>query len=697
MCAMGFVYGDDTSSFLHSYSAVHTSERLRAFLALLAGWFCVRLFDAQGSKFILFTGIGFLCEGLVTLVMALQESLVWTGLMAEHANELYRHSLKTEQLLPLVLISVGLCKDAQVMLHERCEYRQMKIMQILSLTLILAMLVSFFDVSGILYSSTAVIFFSGGILLLIYPALILWMIAQPSIRQNHFHLSLITWLLIRGLAQFLSIASQSHEDLMFYISQVLWSAGYAIPVLAVAHVWHILHGQSESARHALWQENRKLTATLEGTRAGTWSWNIQTGETVFNEEWANIIGYTLKELEPVSIETWLKFAHPDDLSDSEKRLNEHFQKKKPYYECEARMKHKEGHYVWVFDRGKVSEWTPDGKPLMMYGTHQDITSSKNMELRLKENHERMVMASMAAGFGVFDYDFRTQKLIWDHQMFEIFKVDPGTFRGEFVDWQMTVHPDDIERAESLFMKAMTEGEKFDAEFRIIWPDGEVRHIKGLALPVMEEGKAIRAIGINADITSRVRNENLTKSHLEEMKHINQELKEANQKVLLAVEAKSKFLANMSHEIRTPMNGILGFTHILTEKENDPEKLQYLSLVKENSELLLSIINDILDFSKIETGKMNLRRENFDLKNLVNSVVRSFQQMTLNENIRIDLTLDDSLKPRYFGDEQRIRQILYNLLSNAVKFGNKQPIQVTCQKAGDSQVVFSVKDHGIGIT
>ncbi|WP_372986145.1 PAS domain-containing protein [Marinobacter sp.] len=74
-------------------------------------------------------------------------------------------------------------------------------------------------------------------------------------------------------------------------------------------------GQDEAAR---------LKTILEGTRAGTWEWNVQTGETVFNERWARIIGYTLEELQPVSIETWLKFAHPDDLAESEKRLQAHF-------------------------------------------------------------------------------------------------------------------------------------------------------------------------------------------------------------------------------------------------------------------------------------------------------------------------------------------------------------------------------------
>ncbi len=138
-------------------------------------------------------------------------------------------------------------------------------------------------------------------------------------------------------------------------------------------------------------ERLRLENAITGTRAGTWEWNVQSGETVFNERWANIIGYSLSELEPVSIETWSKFVHQDDLQRSADLLEQHFRGELPYYECEARMLHKAGHWVWVLDRGRVASWTDDGKPLMMYGTHQDITPRKDAEHRL----------SMAAG--VFRY------------------------------------------------------------------------------------------------------------------------------------------------------------------------------------------------------------------------------------------------------------------------------------------------------
>ncbi|RFC55288.1 PAS domain S-box protein [Brumimicrobium aurantiacum] len=126
---------------------------------------------------------------------------------------------------------------------------------------------------------------------------------------------------------------------------------------------------------------------LEGTNVGIWKWNIQTNETVFNERWAEMIGYTIEELAPISIETWRKFCHPDDLKESERKLQDCFEKKTEFYEIELRMTHKNGNLVWVYDRGKVIEWTKDGKPLMMYGTHQDITKRKLAEKAIKKSEK----------------------------------------------------------------------------------------------------------------------------------------------------------------------------------------------------------------------------------------------------------------------------------------------------------------------
>ncbi|MDD3883644.1 MAG: diguanylate cyclase [Gallionella sp.] len=123
----------------------------------------------------------------------------------------------------------------------------------------------------------------------------------------------------------------------------------------------------------------RLESIIEGTRVGTWEWNVQTGETRFNQYWAEMLGYTLEELAPVSLQTWIDLTHPDDLKCSNELLQKHFAGQLTYYECEIRMRHRLGHWIWVLDRGRVNRWLADGRPSMMFGTHQDISQRKLAE------------------------------------------------------------------------------------------------------------------------------------------------------------------------------------------------------------------------------------------------------------------------------------------------------------------------------
>ncbi|MDX9712625.1 MAG: PAS domain S-box protein [Ignavibacteriaceae bacterium] len=136
----------------------------------------------------------------------------------------------------------------------------------------------------------------------------------------------------------------------------------------------------KNAQNEIEDQKQRLSNIIIGTNVGTWEWNIQSGEAIFNERWAEIGGYTLKELEPLSIKTWLKLIHPEDLVKSEELLKKHFKGKSEYFECEVRIKHREGHWVWTLDKGKVISRTPDNKALMMFGTHQDITERKRAEI-----------------------------------------------------------------------------------------------------------------------------------------------------------------------------------------------------------------------------------------------------------------------------------------------------------------------------
>jgi len=135
----------------------------------------------------------------------------------------------------------------------------------------------------------------------------------------------------------------------------------------------------ESSREELQQERQRLEFVIVGSRLGVWEWNIQTNNLVLNETWAELLGYTLEELAPYTYETWEKLVHPDDVKRAQDILILCVGGKIANYECETRMRHKDGHWVWILDRGQVFTRDADGKPLLMFGTHTDISTIKRVE------------------------------------------------------------------------------------------------------------------------------------------------------------------------------------------------------------------------------------------------------------------------------------------------------------------------------
>jgi len=153
--------------------------------------------------------------------------------------------------------------------------------------------------------------------------------------------------------------------------------------------------EEKRIRDALKESEERLALAIKGTDAGLWDWHVQTGQTVFNERWAEIVGYTLEELAPISIQTWIDLCHPEDLKESNRQLERHFAGETDLYQCECRMKHKDGSWMWVQDRGKVMAWGQDGKPVRITGTHVDITERKHREAVIQAENDMAAAWSKA--------------------------------------------------------------------------------------------------------------------------------------------------------------------------------------------------------------------------------------------------------------------------------------------------------------
>jgi PAS domain S-box-containing protein len=130
------------------------------------------------------------------------------------------------------------------------------------------------------------------------------------------------------------------------------------------------------------QEHNRMDAIINGSNLGTWEWNVQSGTTIYNQRWFELLG--LKPQQTSSIELWAELLHPDDLIQSKQKLAQHFAQTTPYYDSKFRMKHQNGHWVWIHAIGKVMNWTSDGQPLLMFGIHADVTEALDTETEILE-------------------------------------------------------------------------------------------------------------------------------------------------------------------------------------------------------------------------------------------------------------------------------------------------------------------------
>ncbi|MCL4190653.1 MAG: PAS domain S-box protein, partial [Thermoguttaceae bacterium] len=256
--------------------------------------------------------------------------------------------------------------------------------------------------------------------------------------------------------------------------------------------------ERKAMERSLREQRDLLASVIEGTNVGTWRWNVQTGETEFNGRWAEIAGYTLEELAPISIHTWLDLVHPDDLTQSEAILQKHFAGILDHYDCECRLRHKNGSWVWVHDRGRVTQWTPDGKPLVMTGTHSDITRRKRAEEALRESEERhrQMFAAVSDALLVIDLDGR------------VVEANPaacrmyGYAREQFIGLSAKdfAHPDYAHLFE-IFKQQVTAAGHFAAESVEVRKDGSLFHVEVRGSQVTFRGQ-LHLLAALRDITQR---------------------------------------------------------------------------------------------------------------------------------------------------------------------------------------------------
>jgi len=262
------------------------------------------------------------------------------------------------------------------------------------------------------------------------------------------------------------------------------------------------------------EERRRLAMIIEGTAAGTWEWNIQSGQMRVNERWAEIVGYRLDELEPICQKTFIALVHPDDLALSDAALQDHFEGRTDHYVCLLRMRHRNGEWIWIHDRGRVFEWDGQGRPLWMAGAHADVTELQQARQDAAEMRQRlqaMVDASDEVAVIATDTDgiitiFNTgaQRLL-GYTAAEVVgtrRLDAFHDPIELQAWLRPLATADGQ-VPGVFeaLSARADGQTYSRQWTLLRKDGQRRQVR-LSISRMDgaNGERIGYVGMAIDIT-----------------------------------------------------------------------------------------------------------------------------------------------------------------------------------------------------
>ncbi len=431
----------------------------------------------------------------------------------------------------------------------------------------------------------------------------------------------------------------------------------------------------------------RLEQVIEGAQVGTWQFDEETKTSQINARWAEMLGYSLEEVTGNPANSYVNLLHPDDLPQIMAEQDGRMRDGCWVFDNELRLRHKDGHWVWVLSRGRVTEWSKDGRPLQTSGVHIDISERKALAeaLARERNFLAGLMETSTSGIIALDAD---GKVNFVNREAEVVMGRPASFligkKCTEEDCGLT-DPDGmpVTWEASPFQLAMRLGQvQRGIKLRLRLPDGTPRHLLVNAAPVRREGFSAAVVYSVTDVTESVT--------------VEATLRRAMQRAEAGNHAKSAFLANMSHEIRTPLNGVLGMADVLAAKLTEPDQLAMLDVIRHSGSHLLQILNDVLDLARIESGHVQLDRQAFSPAELAQRVEAIHGVTARGKGIDLRVLCDSEAQQSWLGDAQRVMQVLHNLVSNAVKFTQTGSVCMTVTARSGGPLAIEIVDTGIGM-
>ena len=524
----------------------------------------------------------------------------------------------------------------------------------------------------------------------------------------------VTRAVLRHLPNGSVLTFRPHAEILApWKQRVFWAAAMFVStgavLLALLLGYFVQATRAQDADDHFFDGMRRMDAALGRGRCGLWEWDVRRGRVVWSRSMYEMLGRSLRQ--PVSSFPAMRaIMHPDDdelLDFAEEIAAE----RATTLDRLFRMKHADGHWVWLRARCELER---RGEDYHLIGIAMDVTEQQELEERHRETETRLndAVANISEAFVLWDADDR---LVMSNAKFREWhgltekQVEPGTPRNTLVPPLYNHDRDSLDggrnaEGERSFEIRLANGRWLQVSERRM-SDGSIAAVgtditvlKAHAERMRQSERRLQASIKdlnNARLASETRGrelEALSKDHLKQKKAAE-----------AANHAKSEFMANMSHELRTPLNAILGFSEMMGSEAFGPlgddaigrtKYAEYIGDIHSSAKHLLSVIGDILDMSKIEAGRFELDLRPVDVCPVIDEAVRSIAIPATEKSLQVKTEIASSLSVH--ADERAIKQVLLNVLSNAVKFTPEGgEVSVTAKRSGKNMAVV-IKDTGVGI-
>jgi PAS domain S-box-containing protein len=360
---------------------------------------------------------------------------------------------------------------------------------------------------------------------------------------------------------------------------------------------------------------------------------------------------------------------------------------------------RDGSRVWIAWTNKTA-FDAEGKLTEVLSIGSDITERKCAEEALRRSEAYLAEAQRLSHTGSWALDVASGEYDYlSEELFRIFGSDPQEGPATWEAALERVHPEDLDRVKECIEKSIREKVDTFEEYRIVLPDGTVKHLYAVRHPVLNEaGDIVKMVGTTMDITERRLAEEALQNLLADLEsrveERTKELSEANQSLQAANKELDGFTYSVSHDLRAPLRAIDGFSMMVLKEyadKLDDEGRRKLNVIRSNTQQMGRLIDDLLTFSRM--GRKEMANASLDMEALVRSAWRELTQ--LNPERRIQFSVQRL--PHGMGDQTLIKEVVVNLLSNAIKFTKHREnaiVEVGAYPEKETDVYF-VKDNGAG--